>query len=142
MTPSPDNRASTLARLAKELNAEAERELAEARDRNVEVSMLAHKWMAAHDMLAAGKPYDFPTPADVPNSIARADSLQAQLSALQSEIERKDAALEQCRQQFAFYASQHTAKHTEDGDRKAETNLAMTDVCARALSPSPKETGA
>lgn len=46
-----------------------------AEARNAEVSMLAHRWMEAHDRLKAGLDYDLPTPADLPNEKARADRL-------------------------------------------------------------------
>jgi hypothetical protein len=39
-------------------------------DRLVETEMRAHQWMRAHDLLKAGKPYDFPSPADLPNALA------------------------------------------------------------------------
>lgn len=38
-------------------------------DRLCETQMLAHKWMVAHDRLQAGKPYDFPKPADLPDTV-------------------------------------------------------------------------
>jgi hypothetical protein len=41
-------------------------------DALLEATVRAHKWMEAHDKLAAGKPYDLPTPADVPDALARA----------------------------------------------------------------------
>lgn len=47
----------------------AERDLAEARARNVELQVLAHGWMVAHDMLKAGEPYDIPRPTDLPDAI-------------------------------------------------------------------------
>lgn len=48
--------------------------------RNVDVSVLAHKWMEAHDKLKAGKPYDFPSPADKPALLARAEAAEQALS--------------------------------------------------------------
>lgn len=48
--------------------------------RNAEVSLHAYKWMVAHDMRAAGKPYDYPEPADLPKSEARAQSAEARLA--------------------------------------------------------------
>jgi len=50
--------------------------------RNAEISMLAHRWMVAHDMRQAGKPYDFPEPADLPKSEARALAAEAQVKRL------------------------------------------------------------
>jgi hypothetical protein len=47
--------------------------------RNAEVSMLAHKWMVAHDMLKEGKPYEYPTPADLPNAVAENTRLREAL---------------------------------------------------------------
>jgi hypothetical protein len=40
------------------------------RERLAETQMLASKWMEAHDCLKAGKPYDFPQPANLPNEVA------------------------------------------------------------------------
>ena len=42
----------------------------------LEAQMRAHQWMQAHDKLKAGKPYEFPKPADLPDTITR---LQAAL---------------------------------------------------------------
>lgn len=54
------------------------RQCEELAQRNVEVSMLSYKWMAAHDALAAGKPVILPELADVPNCIAiNAELLEA-----------------------------------------------------------------
>lgn len=61
--------------------------------RNVEVSMLAHKWMIAHDLLAAGKPYDFPSPTDVPAALARATQAEAERDALIAERDTLRRAL-------------------------------------------------
>lgn len=37
----------------------------------VETQMIAFKWMVAHDKLHAGKPYDFPKPADLPDTLSQ-----------------------------------------------------------------------
>jgi hypothetical protein len=58
-----------LDRMLRTVNAAMDAQAAEIerlRDRNVEVAMLAHQWMVAHDRLKAGETYDFPSPADVP----------------------------------------------------------------------------
>lgn len=36
--------------------------------------MLARKWMEAHDRLKAGKPYDLPKPADLPNAVKQLEA--------------------------------------------------------------------
>jgi hypothetical protein len=46
-----------------------ERENERLNDRNVEVSMLAHQWMVAHDNRTAGLPVTYPSPADAPASL-------------------------------------------------------------------------
>lgn len=47
--------------------------------RLLEAEMRAHKWMEAHDKLAAGKPYDYPKPADLPDALAEITRLQREL---------------------------------------------------------------
>lgn len=75
---------AALAKIRDERDAQAE-EIERLNDRNVEASMLAHKWMVAHDMLQAGKPVEYPEPADVPNAIARAERAEAALAKVQAE---------------------------------------------------------
>ena len=58
---------------------EAERRLEAVEKRNADVSMLAYKWMVAHDCRAAGEPYLLPTPADLPNALAERDALALRL---------------------------------------------------------------
>lgn len=58
--------------LASRLKA-AEAAVERLNERNVELSVHAHKWMVAHDMLKAGKPYDYPTPTDVPDLLAEVE---------------------------------------------------------------------
>lgn len=41
--------------------------------------------------------------------------------------------LEKARDQFAFYASNHRAKNTKDGDEKAETNDRMVAEIQKTL---------
>jgi hypothetical protein len=55
----------------KRLEAEVER----LERRNVELSVQGYNWMVAHDKLKAGKPYDFPTPMDVPKLQDRLNQL-------------------------------------------------------------------
>ena len=43
-------------------------------------------------------------------------------------------ALEKCQTQFTFYAEQHRAKATADGDHKARVNLDMVEMIAQALA--------
>lgn len=74
--------------------APAQAEIERLRERCIETNMLAHRWMAAHDKLKAGLPYDLPAPADVPESEARALAAEAQVKVLSEalgrlEVERK-----------------------------------------------------
>lgn len=41
--------------------------------------------------------------------------------------------LEACRKQFLFYAEQHRAKETEEGNRKAEVNEGMANMCSAIM---------
>lgn len=50
------------------LSAAVERERV-LREERAESMVLAYKWMVAHDSLKAGLPYDFPTPADLPEMV-------------------------------------------------------------------------
>lgn len=43
-------------------------------------------------------------------------------------------ALEKCEAQFRFYADNHRAKGTPDGDEKAKTNDHMANIAAAALA--------
>lgn len=54
-------------------------EIERLRGRNAEVNMLAHGWMVAHGMLAAGKPYKLPTPADLPEVLSSAERRNEEL---------------------------------------------------------------
>lgn len=49
---------------------DAMREIMGLNDRVAETQMLAFKWMDAHDKLQAGRPYKFPSPADLPECVA------------------------------------------------------------------------
>ena len=55
-------------------------ELERLADRNVELSVLAYKWMEAHDALKSGQPYDYPSPADVPTLLAENAALRESIS--------------------------------------------------------------
>ena len=52
-----------------------------ANDRIAELNHLAYGWMDAHDRRAAGKPYDYPSPVDLPESLQREQELQSRLDA-------------------------------------------------------------
>jgi len=65
----------------------AEAEVARLTDRVAELNMLAHGWMVAHDMRAAGKPVTFPAPVDLPNAIARAEASEAEVTRLREALE-------------------------------------------------------
>jgi hypothetical protein len=59
----------------------------------------------------------------------------ADLETLLSALQAKDAALRQCRDQFAFYAHKHLAAGKET---KAVTNQRFADIAAQALgNPTP-----
>ena len=62
-----------------EIEAKAREENGRLNDRNVEVSVLAHKWMVAHDSLKDGLPYDYLSPADVPALTAENARLRGEL---------------------------------------------------------------
>lgn len=55
-------------------------------ERCADVSMLAHKWMVAHDCLKEGKPYSYPEPADLPNAIIKLEQENARLRGVGNEI--------------------------------------------------------
>lgn len=57
-----------------------------AEARNAELSMLAYKWMEAHDRLQSGLHYDLPNPADVPAEKARADRLAKALKETRNRV--------------------------------------------------------
>jgi hypothetical protein len=61
--------------------------LAATEKSNVELSVLAHKWMEAHDKLKAGEPYSFPSPADVPALVRRAEAAEARVAVLEKALE-------------------------------------------------------
>lgn len=64
-----------------------ERENERLNARNVEVSMLAHQWMVAHDNRVSGLPVVYPSPADMPEAEARALVLEARVSELQGALQ-------------------------------------------------------
>lgn len=70
------------------------RQLAErlriAERQNADVQMNSFMWMNAHDALKAGKDYSLPTPADLPNAIARAEAIEAVLIAVKRGAEYPD----------------------------------------------------
>lgn len=49
------------------------------------------------------------------------------------------ALIEACQKQFAFYADNHRAKGTPDGDAKAVTNQEFADRCAAYLQSQPEQ---
>ena len=65
---------------------ELEREATRLNARNVEASILAYKWMVAHDHLRVGLPYDLPRVADVPASEAARQSAEARVEALEMAL--------------------------------------------------------
>lgn len=51
--------------------------------RRRETDMLAYKWMVAHDRLAAGLQYEFPSPANIPDALARVNELETFVRSVQ-----------------------------------------------------------
>lgn len=56
---------------------------------------------------------------------------------LERNLARAVEMLEDCRTQFKFYADQHRAKGTDDGDRKAATNMEMGGRITTFLATLP-----
>lgn len=67
--------------------AELEAEVAALHNHNASVSMLAHKWMEAHDKLMARQPYELPSTVDLPDAIRRAEKAEAALAEARRVIE-------------------------------------------------------
>jgi hypothetical protein len=63
---------------------------------------------------------------------AHADLIVASVKALPALLECA-AVLEKCEAQFRWYADNHRAKGTPDGDEKAKTNDDMANECHAAL---------
>jgi hypothetical protein len=55
-----------------------------------EIQMNAHKWMEAHDKLKAGKPYDLPKTADLPDTI---EALSERIAVLEGNAPKTKCAL-------------------------------------------------
>jgi len=62
-----------------------------------------------------------------------AEALPA-LKAAQARIKALEEVVGKCQTQFAWYASNHKAKGTPDGDSKAVTNQEFADLCAATLT--------
>jgi len=58
-------------------------------ERLVETQMLAFKWMEAHDKLHAGKPYEFPKLADLPDALAMLERYETALELMVPIIEEE-----------------------------------------------------
>lgn len=59
-------------------------------ERCADVQMLAHNWMVAHDKLQAGEPYDYPSPADLPEALKAKDE---EIAGLREALANLDAAV-------------------------------------------------
>ena len=66
-----------------ELLEEAADALTASEKRRRETDMLAYKWMVAHDRLAAGLQYEFPSPANIPDALARVNELETFVRSVQ-----------------------------------------------------------
>lgn len=76
--------------------AAAEDELAYQHQRILELQMLAWKWMQAHDCLKSGRPYDLPSPLDLPKSVADITRIERIVEAyVGGEYEAQGCAAEQ-----------------------------------------------
>lgn len=94
--------------------AEARATAAEAR--NAELSMLAYRWMEAHDRLKAGENYDLPSPADLP-------AAEAQLAKAKEALEWYG---EQARLARLVHSEGDAGRHAlaGDGGKRAASVLA------------------
>lgn len=86
--------ADTIERQAREL-AEAKQKLTYTEESAADTAMRAHKWMVAHNNLMAGKPYEYPEPADLPNAIARAETAEAEIARLTTPLEGAKVSAEE-----------------------------------------------
>lgn len=66
-----------------EMLRELSRSLTASEKRRRETDMLAYKWMVAHDRLAAGLQYEFPSPANIPDALARVNELETFVRSVQ-----------------------------------------------------------
>jgi hypothetical protein len=71
---------------------------------------------------------------------AEAAALQAQNARLREATDAAARALHKAGEQFAFYANQHAAKGTADGDQKAATNQQWAQRCFAAHDAALGET--
>lgn len=62
-------------------------ELSRQHERILELQMHAWKWMEAHDGLKSGRPYQFPSPTDLPEALAEIATLRAGIKRLSDEEE-------------------------------------------------------
>ena len=62
----------------------------------------------------------------------RADALQKRVAELEGALAAAARLLHKAGEQFTFYAKQHTAKGTADGDLKADANKQWAERCFSA----------
>jgi hypothetical protein len=73
------------------------------RTQAAEIQMNAFKWMEAHDNLKAGKPYDLPSPADLPNVMEENERLRGTLEKIvdhESNVSDDHTECMNCRDAF------------------------------------------
>ena len=93
-------------------------------------------WLTYESREAARKNY--PEFSQKLNEAATAlTALTERNKALEAEVARLRDWVELAGKQFAFYAENHLAKGTPDGNEKAATNQAWADVAAALLGDRP-----
>lgn len=92
---------------------EALRRIERLNDLMRDIQMNAHKWMVAHDRLKAGKPYDLPAPADLPEALR---------------------LLKEARHWLYFH---HEAHDLADAIDRFLSNVLPDEVGGQALEPTP-----
>ena len=106
-------------------------EIERLRERNAEVNMLAHGWMVAHDMLAAGKPYKLPTPADLPAALSSAERRIESLTAAMEEVLRRERNASHA-DLDAKYDAEAQERRAEIAERRIEELSRERDETIRA----------
>lgn len=107
--------------------------------RSLESRMLAHGWMEAHDKLHAHKSYNFPKPADLPDSIARAETAESTVASLTLEVERLRKVIEPFAKAAISISRAHLDGHAYDDDL---VHVRYGDLCAASESLNSQKGGA
>jgi hypothetical protein len=74
------------------------------------------------------------------DAIVEITNLKAENARLREVLNAAARALHKAGEQFAFYANQHAAKGTADGDKKAATNQQWAQRCFAAHDAALGET--